>query len=182
MPRAEKFLEQLCNEKEMHKEHRHALVLRKLTFIIGLFGLGTLGFKDISFMPLLFLVPAIALCYDVFIFAEDFKVHRIGKFVRDKARVKDKPLDVAQPFSKVELDWELWLCEADRREPLGYWASLVITCLASGACVAIVWRRTETPNFVKGYLLGVWTIAVLVGIILIFRYCRNLQAKLRSKD
>jgi hypothetical protein len=175
MSRAEKFLEQLYNEKEMHKEHRHALLLRKLTFIIGLTGLGTLRSKDITFMPLLFLVPAIALCYDVFIFAEDFKVKRIGKFVREIGEGKDA--EVSQPVSKIEREWERWLCAPGRREPMGYWASLVITCVASGMCVAIVWLRTETHNFVMGYFLGFWTIAVLVGIILIFAYSRQARPR-----
>lgn len=82
MDRAKKFLEQLYNEKEIHKEHRHKHLLYKLSFVLAIFGFGSLGLKIDILKPLIYLVPFVALCHDIYIFSEDYKVKRIGYFIK----------------------------------------------------------------------------------------------------
>jgi uncharacterized membrane protein YhaH (DUF805 family) len=82
----------LYEEKNMHKEHRFLFVQRKLFFIGALLGLGSINLlnsknvSDINFSGIAYLVPFIAIAYDIFIFAEDFKVKRIGALYVNKNR------------------------------------------------------------------------------------------------
>lgn len=82
------FLNLLYEEKLKHKEHRHEFVKHKMVFTITLFGLGSVNFNDIANAGiLLYLVPFVALAFDVYILSEDFKVKRIGLFIRKREKL-----------------------------------------------------------------------------------------------
>jgi len=83
------FLNNLYEEKLLHKKNRHEYVKQKLIFIIGLFSLGSLktieAVSKIDLSILLYFIPYVASAYDIYIAAEDFKVKRIGTFIRRDA-------------------------------------------------------------------------------------------------
>ena len=76
-----KFREQLRAEQQMHKDHRFKYVIYKLSFVTALFSIGSLGLENETLISLVYLVPIVAVCYDIYIFAEDYKVKRIGVFL-----------------------------------------------------------------------------------------------------
>lgn len=78
----ESFVQRLYEELKQHKEHRHRHVIQKLLLTALFFGLGQFAFQNANFFYLLFVVPFIALIHDMYIFAEDYKVKRIGFFLR----------------------------------------------------------------------------------------------------
>ncbi len=79
---SEKFLGDLYEEKLRHKGHRKELVLQKLVIVVGLFGIGTIKIPTVDLTNLLYCVPFVAMACDMYIFAEDFKVKRVGLFVQ----------------------------------------------------------------------------------------------------
>jgi hypothetical protein len=100
------FLKSLQDEKLKHKEHRFQLVTIKLAFAASVFGFSAL-FTGGQGSPhyLLLLVPVICFCTDLYIIADDYKVKRIGRFVRDRQEF----------FSDAEIEWEKDL-EANKQE------------------------------------------------------------------
>jgi hypothetical protein len=76
------FLKRLYDEIIHHKDKRATFVLQKLVAIAFLFGLGLQESDNYSFTNILFVVPFVSLTLDIFIFAEHYKVKRIGSFLR----------------------------------------------------------------------------------------------------
>lgn len=121
------FLRNLNEEKLLHKGHRDAFVKHKLIFIISLFGIGSIEMPEllgtsIRILPLndlLLFIPVVALTFDIFISAEDFKVKRIGVFLRENAIT-----------SKEEQQWEEWLTLPKHRESTALFGSITITIVA----------------------------------------------------
>ncbi len=117
------FMKCLYEEKNIHKNHRFKLIQRKLLFIGALLGFGSLHPSDatlnLNFKMLLYLVPFIAIAYDIYILAEDFKVKRVGAFIsREEANI-----------CPDEKDWEGFVRE--NREPLAAVGTILLTVLAS---------------------------------------------------
>jgi uncharacterized membrane protein YjdF len=170
--RARKFLEELYDEKKIHKQHRHGYVVRKLSFVTALFGLGSLVFRGVQLTPLLYLVPVVSLCYDIYIFAEDYKVKRIGAFIE----MVGAELSAADPICDLERRWEKFLGE--HREPFALWASLIITVTVSLASGAVLWWRYINQHSQNVWLLAVWTAVIAVTIVLVFSHCRSLRSNI----
>lgn len=131
-PESAEFLSSLHEEKLKHKQHRVDFVKQKLVFTIGLFSIGSLhqiqlGNGSIILSDLLLLVPFVALAFDIYIFAEDFKIKRIGIFIFDKC----KP-------SKEEKWWEDWLSLPKHREQTALVASVMLTIVALVAALHVL--------------------------------------------
>ena len=79
------FLQSLHEEKVGTQEERAKYVLSKLGFVAALFGLGSVSIQGSDFGWLLYLVPIVAIGYDLHIRAADSSIKRIGAFLRDRA-------------------------------------------------------------------------------------------------
>lgn len=116
------FLNELHEEKLRHKQHRVEFVKQKLFYTIGLFGIGSLKTitsevpSQIEFYQLFYLTPLVALAFDIYIFAEDFKVKRVGIFILSKCNP-----------SIEELRWEKWLSVPENRERMALVGSMILT-------------------------------------------------------
>lgn len=91
----------LRNEIQGAKGYRHDFILRKFGFATGLLGIGSLSTTlpngtQIDFVPLLYLVPLIAIAFDSYILVEDYRIKRAGEFIRRKQC----------GASKTEIEWE----------------------------------------------------------------------------
>jgi uncharacterized membrane protein YhaH (DUF805 family) len=148
----------LYEEKNMHKEHRFLFVQRKLFFIGALLGLGSINLlnsknvSDINFSGIAYLVPFIAIAYDIFIFAEDFKVKRIGAFIRE----------ICTSTCRDEIDWELYVNK--NREPSAVYGTGLLTILAFIAATVIIHLNGKS----SGEYFYAWVISILLIILLIF--------------
>ena len=164
--RPEKFLGSLYDEKLKHKEYRNTFVIHKLLFTIGLFGLGSTSVSNsnLNLGFLLYFVPFVALAYDVYIFAEDYKVKRVGVFVRYGCSAK----------CEDEKHWEQWV--EKNREPLAAFASLVLTLIAFVASAFIIfYSRAMDPRFFKVWLAAAIAITTAVSL-----YALKLKNKLKK--
>jgi hypothetical protein len=83
----DRFLRGMLEEKLKSQEQRGKLVSQKLKWVSGLFFLGsikieTIGNGPINLVLVLYLVPVIAIIFDLYISGEDFGVKRMGTFIR----------------------------------------------------------------------------------------------------
>ena len=174
------FFKKLYEEKLKHKEHRHIFVVQKLLFIIGLFGVGMYNSKigDKGEIPLqtsllLWLIPFVCAAYDTYIFAEDYKVKRIGLFVRmqlQKQKIKEILLE--------ELNWEKFV--SNYREPHAAKASLwlsIISSIAAALIIFFIWRPSNI-----GELAGLifWLAFGLSWHWFIFRIYKNKRKSINN--
>lgn len=76
------FLQSLHNEKIKTQSERATYVNSKLAFVIGLFGLGSLKIGTVESHWLLYLIPLVAIGYDLYIRAADLSIKKMGVFLR----------------------------------------------------------------------------------------------------
>ena len=80
----ESFLTKLRDEIMESQKRRHDFIIRKLTYTTSLLGLSLfkipIGQTTFDLTFLLFIVPIIAVAFDLYIVAEDYGVKRIGEF------------------------------------------------------------------------------------------------------
>lgn len=123
------FMKCLYEEKKIHKDHRFLFVQRKLLFIGTLLGISSLRILNpglaIDLDKIVYLIPFIAIAYDIFILAEDFKIKRIGFFLLEKCK-----------FCEEETNWENFV--KINREPLAAYGTVLLTVLAFLASVVIL--------------------------------------------
>ncbi len=174
--RCEQFLERLYSEKELHKTHRHKHVIFKLTFVTSLFAIGSLGIKNPTLLPLLYLVPFIALCHDLFIFAENYKVKRIGIFIlwaREKSNLNNADKEC---ISSLEVLWEEWV--KNYREPWAYRSSLALTLIVSAGSAIILFADFHREfSMLELLVFVVWSILLIAGCATVFVRARALMRK-----
>lgn len=158
MPR-ERFLDELYDEKLKHKEHRHEFVKLKLLFVIGMSGIGSLpNHALIDLSILLYFIPFVALAYDVYIFSEDFKVKRIGLYIRSVPELK----------AEEDAAWERWLCaKSERREKSSMIASLVLTIVTLFSSSYLLSLRSDGAT---GFVHVWWLISCAVSIVVVFGF------------
>ena len=79
----QEFLRALHEEKIRTQTERADYMTRKLAFITVLFGLSSmnLGIPIADFCWLLYFVPLVAICYDLYIMSADSRIKRIGAFL-----------------------------------------------------------------------------------------------------
>lgn len=161
------FLNKLDEEKLKHKEHRHEFVKQKLIFIIGLFSIGSLNTgSQIDFTVLLYFIPFVALAYDVFIFSEDFKVKRIGVYIRSESAYS----------ATDEAAWEKWLNKKpEHREQMSIFASIGLTLITMASSSYILCPRNQSGNL---YLFNWWFAASLVLGLVVFGFSLYRRSKL----
>ena len=174
-----KFREQLRAEQQMHKDHRFKYVIYKLSFVTALFSIGTVGLENDILISLVYLVPIVALCYDIYIFAEDYKVKRIGIFLLDT--YKDPKIDEKTKvvISDLEIAWERWL--QAHRERLASRASLIITVIVTiGSVFVLSIDIYKEGSLLKLYLSTVWLLTVMIFTFIVFYYGRSLRKEIAA--
>ncbi len=78
----DQLYDQLNKEKEQAQNLRADFIKRKLAFVVGLFGLGSININSISFFQVLYIIPFISIGFDVYILVEDFKIKRFGVYIK----------------------------------------------------------------------------------------------------
>ena len=84
--------DKLRTEINDSKKIRHEFLMRKFSFVTVLLGAGSLRklldgdtVFSLDFAPLLFLVPIVAIAFDLIILSEDYRIKRAGEFLRARA-------------------------------------------------------------------------------------------------
>lgn len=82
-PKDQEFLRALHEEKMRTQAERANYVTRKLAFITAIFGLSSIniGIKIAEIYWLLYFIPMVSICYDLYIMSADSRIKRIGTFL-----------------------------------------------------------------------------------------------------
>ncbi len=149
------------------KSLRHTFILRKFAFGTALMGLGALTIKnghylEIGFSTLLYIVPLVAIAFDLYIFSEDFRIVRAGLFINSKM----------SGASSSEKDWEEFINKHPNNASIFsfFWVTLIYIVISAAI---LYWTQSEThPG-----LFWIWLISVSIfelAIVLLSAYNRNL--------
>lgn len=79
------FYKSLYDEKLKHKEIRNQFIFQKVIFCATLFGVSSFSEPSnvVNLSYLLILIPLITFACDCYIYSEDYKVKRIGSFLKN---------------------------------------------------------------------------------------------------
>jgi hypothetical protein len=177
------FIERLYKQLQMVEEFRFKFTITKITFVIGLLGIGTIRLKtsqDIELFPALLLAPLVAVLFDMLGITSTLAICRINTFLRDKKPcerewqefIKKRPLS----FSRQDLTLCLAPGKKDLKEfPLSFyfWAAngfTFITFLAS--IVALLYVRPDCEKVLVSLILFVF-----IFFLWVFSRCLECKAK-----
>jgi hypothetical protein len=163
--------EKLREEIETCRKLRHGLIMRKLTFLTTFAGLGSLAHLPLPGEPaesrliyLLYLVPFIAVAFDIYIFLEDYRIKRAGEFLKRLVKVKDL---------RYEALWEHWV-EKNPNTTSTY-AFLFVTSIFMAASSVLLYRLGAPWS----NILGIFSLAGLVEGMVVWSH-RHLRIRLRA--
>lgn len=155
----QRFLDALWSEKLKAQERRHSLIQRKLAWVTGLLAVGAIEFPfQIGSLLVLYLVPAIALVFDLYILGEHFGIRRMGVYI-------------AKTYTTTpDGEWEEWL--ATRRDPLSRIALPASTGIVFAGAFALLYAilssiKTETGS---GVGPAFWTCVVGMGVFFLLTH------------
>ena len=154
------FREKLRDELISAQQTRASLVREKMVFVIGALGVGALsqGWREAP--ALLYLVPLIAISFDLYIAGENFGVRRAGAFLAAKSA----------SASEDELAWESF-AEANR-DPFSRIANPLVSVLAVAGAAAVLW-----PSAGAERSFWIWLLAcvVVIAALWVASHVRNRQ-------
>lgn len=164
------FLAQLRQEVLLHKEKRATFVLSKLATTALLFVLGAVQVDGIENRWLLYALPFVALVFDVYISVEDFRVKRVGAFLRAYTGVP-----------RGERDWERFVSQHRAQGALA--TTFLVTALAMLGSGGLLWARalqTGSRAFPGSTWLAwaIWLIILIALLVVVTSYHRRLIARL----
>ena len=159
------FLRALHNEKIRTQNERSALVIRKMTFIAISFAISSvnIGIKIEDIFWLLYFVPMIAVCHDLYIMSADLRIKRIGIFLGMH------PVSAA---GNPEREWENFC--TFYRDSLAPSANIFFSITATlGAAVFIHAQQTWMRGSMQLWF-AVWLVASLTIIIALWTWHKTL--------
>ncbi len=155
----DRFLTALNEEKLQSQQRRADYNKLKISFIVGLFSIGSVELKNFDLALILYIIPFISICFDLYILGEDYGIKRIGGFIRQ------------QLPSQIEAKWENWI--GKRRDPFATTAIPLMSLLVLFACFVVLYQK---GNF--GVVSIIWFIINLVFVVLLLIYSQLLRRRL----
>jgi hypothetical protein len=108
---------------------------------------------------LLYFVPFVAIAYDLYIFAENFKVKRIGAFLKER-------------YPGMRAAWETWVSE--HRETLAFYGgSFALTMFSLLTEVGLV--AYSDGEALPRIVTVIWFVLALFVAVIIFVHAKRLE-------
>ena len=161
------FIRNLREEKLHAQGARNTLTVQKLGYATALLGLGSLNIKigQFDLGILAYLIPWVALAFDLYIMGEDYSVKRLGNFLKTASS------------DPLEQRWENWV--AKNRDPFSPWAMPVLTTLVQASSVFII--SSQNPAMLSVGWFWAWLGVTLSLTWLLFFYYRWLRGRIASR-
>jgi hypothetical protein len=161
------FVADLRKEIFQSQERRGKLLIHKLSFVSGFFGIGAFEKLDeiklgINTDYIFYIIPFIALIFDLYLMGEDYAVKRAGFFIKTS---------LVSP--EVEKQWENFV-EEGKRDYFSTWAYRITTILIVAFCVVMLEPKEKYTDV---FFLA-WAILCLLYIILHFVYRAIINKRL----
>jgi hypothetical protein len=148
------FIGELRKEIATGQERRSKYVVIKLTFIVGLFGIGSITISSTPLLPLIYLIPLVVFIFDLYILGEDFGVKRAGRFIR------------GSPYAPIEeIRWESAV--HDNRDPITHIANALSSFIVIIVAGVTLWNSEHTSIF---YIIWSMLSVLLVMISCIYGF------------
>jgi hypothetical protein len=149
------FRRALHEEKIRTQNERAEYVTRKLAFITVIFGISSvnLGIEIADIYWLLYFIPLVAICYDLYIMSADSRIKRIGVFLG------------RHPVSETERMWEKFC--ASHRDSLAPSANMFFSVIVTVAAAIFIRFQQPQPNELERLLFASWlaiSFAATVGL------------------
>jgi uncharacterized membrane protein YjjP (DUF1212 family) len=158
------FTERLYKELQTVEEFRFKFSTMKITFVIGLLGIGAVKLKvghNIDLSPALLLAPLVAVLFDILSMAATVNIYRIDAFLRIKGESDEK-------------EWQYFLKKHSSSFYL--WAATGFTVTTLVASLFLTALR-PLPYDISVCWLMVWLIFII--ILLVFFRCWEHKVKKR---
>lgn len=152
----QEFLQTLHKEKIRTQNERAELVKKKLAFITVFFGIGSVnvGFRIEDLFWLLYFIPLVAICFDLYIMSADSRIKRIGAFLGRHPQ---------SDAGKSELEWERF-CSV-HRDNIAPSANIIFSIIGT-LCSAILIHAQQSLIHTNMQLwFSIWLIASIAVII-----------------
>ena len=158
------FITDLRREIATSQDRRTKYVILKLSFIVGIFGVGSVNFSTVLMTPLIYLTTLVICVYDLYIIGEDYAVKRAGRFI------------LGSPWAPYEEKrWEK--TAKANRDPVTGLANVVSSFLVVvAAAIALFPSQHQEPFYTIWIFLSIAVLASLVG------YGRSLVRRLKKLD
>jgi hypothetical protein len=156
----QEFLQTLHKEKIRTQNERANLVQKKLAFITVFFGIESVNFRFRieGFFWILYFVPLVAICFDLYIMSADSRIKRIGAFLGRHPQ---------SDAGKAEQEWERF-CTV-HRDNIALFANIIYSIIGT-LCSAILIHAHQSLIHVNMQLwFSIWLIASITVIIELWR-------------
>lgn len=161
------FTERIYKELQTVQEYRFKFSTMKITFVIGLLGIGAMKLnigKDIDLSPALYLAPLVAVLFDVLSMAATVNIYRIDAFLRIRGDPNEK-------------EWQHFLKKHSSSFYL--WAANGFTGITFLATFFLVLRDRSRPE--PSNISVCWLIYWLVLILILWVSFRCCECKVKKR-
>lgn len=154
----QEFFFKLREEMNNAMHRRFQLQLAKITSLGTLIGAGTILIKNTSLSVFFYVIPFVAVCFDLLITSESFTIRRLSSFIfKEKESIKD-----------IEFRWEQYV-----RDNPGKFAAiasnLFTLIIAVGCAVILIMSAKSSSAWLKSLANITWMI-FLVAFLTLNRY------------
>lgn len=156
------FFKDLRNEISTKQQRRTSYIRLKLTFLIGLFGIGSISINETPTKSLFYLIPLVILIFDLYIIGEDFTIKRAGMFLLFNPNVPQE-----------ERGWEKVVYA--NRNPVGKIAALLSSIFILFPTGIYLWNPES-----NGIFYWAWVGVSILVIISTWIYSRCLLKRLKK--
>lgn len=163
MKNNEAFISKLRDEMLQIKERRFKIQIAKVTAIGSLIGVGSILIDKFEVTQFFYIVPFIAIAFDLFVIGESFTLKRIANFI---STVKEEHDD-------AEFKWEQFV----KSNPNKYSspANSIITVLtALGSFFILFFKSNLGVAWFNNILNSTWFFVTLICLLLMFLVDRKL--------
>ena len=167
----QEFLRALHEEKIRTQDERAELATNKLTFIAVLFGLSSvnIGIDIANLYWLLYLVPLVAISYDLYIMSADSRIKRIGVFLGQS------PSSVA---GEAEREWERF--STMHKDGLGPSANMFVSVIVTVGASIFVRSQRMCPQGPTKLFFAFWMVGSLSAIIALWIQHKMLVCRIEN--
>jgi hypothetical protein len=164
-PNDQEFLRALHEEKIRTQTERADYMTKKLAFVTVLFGLSSvnLGIAIAEIYWLLYFIPLVVICYDLYIMSADSRIKRIGTFLGRHP---------GSQAGEAEKQWERFCIHY--RDGLAPSANMFFSIVVTVA--AAVFIRTQQPSNDHEFkvLFAAWLVISMLAIVALWIRHRNI--------
>ncbi len=164
------FLRALHEEKIRTQNERAGYLTQKLALVTVLLGFSivNMGLRISEFVWLLYFIPMLAICYDLFFMSADLRIKRVGTFLGRH------PASLA---GEAEKQWEAFCISY--QDGITYFANMFFSIFGTMAAALFIHSQQSSAFMQSKVFFAVWlVISVLAIVVLWFRHHKIIDRML----